>query len=155
MTGAATLFKMSGPETLSPSALIPDQPHSRLLLVTILGSIAVVGFLLILGLVVIPVHVSPANGSIRCGNPPDIGVFHLDPAFRQDGTYDICKTGETVRRNEALLMLVGGIVGVLGLSLAILARRGGRTVGVIVGILGAAVTFGSFLAALGNTFLWD
>jgi hypothetical protein len=146
---------MSGPEVQSPPAPTPDH-RSRLLLVTILSSLAVLGFLLVLELVAIPVHVSPANGSIRCGNPPNIGVFHLDPAFRADGTYGICRSGETVRRNEALLTLTGGVLGIVGCSLAIRARRGGgRAIGVVLGILGGLVAFGSFLAALGNTFLWD
>lgn len=123
---------------------------------TILASLAVLGLLLIFELVAIPVHVSPANGSIRCGNPPNIGVFHLNPAFRADGTYGICASGESTRRVEAVLTFVGGILGILGLAVAICARRSWvRTVGIILGILGGLLALGSLLAALGNTFLWD
>jgi hypothetical protein len=149
---------MSGPGVQAPPAAT-EYHQSRVLLVTVLVALVVLGLLLVLELVAIPVHVSPANGSIRCGNPPKIGVFHLNPAFRSDGTYGICASGESTRRVEAVLTLVGGILGILGilgLSVAICARRSWlRTVGIILGVLAGLLAFGSLLAALGNTFLWD
>lgn len=98
---------------------------------------------------VIPVHASPGNGSLRCGNPPNIGLVHLDPDLHAEGLYSICESGEIARRVEVSLTLAGGLIAAVAVAFAV-RRRGPRAVWILGFITGGALAFGSFLVTLAN-----
>ena len=78
----------------------------------------------------IPVHISSAaNGSIRCGNPPDIGVFHLPSSNWEPGLFSLCEHAEHTRQAEMATTVAGAIISTIGMGLARNSPVEGRGVG--------------------------
>jgi hypothetical protein len=103
---------------------------------------------LCLELLVIPVHVSPASGSIRCGSPPDIGVFYLPSSNWEPGLFNLCEHAEHTRRAEVATTLAGAVISTIGLGLASTWRPRRRAS--LISLVGFVLAFGSFLLVIGN-----
>lgn len=67
---------------------------------TVLGVLGV----LAIGFVVVPVHVSPGNGSIRCGHSLLPGQFQPDDA---EGLGHVCRQAAGARTLETIAAAIG------------------------------------------------
>ena len=100
----------------------------------------------------IPVHISSAaNGSIRCGNPPDIGVFHLPSSNWEPGLFSLCEHAEHTRQAEMATTVAGAIISTIGMGLARNSRRWRGAA--LVALVGFAVALGPFVLVIGNAVL--
>jgi hypothetical protein len=110
----------------------------------VLSLLVVLALVLVIGLVATPVHVSPGNGSLRCGDPPHTGVLHVASNHE---TRDLCETAAANRRMQVALTSLGVLVMWIAVALLLSGRFWYPVLLLLGGFLLAA---GGALAVVGN-----